>query len=353
MSAHVTRCGLRRTDPVHVPSRLWLVTVLVAVGACGSVSEPGSAVPEIAVHSSLGGTEYVQAAAVATIVEKHTSMRAFAEPTRSHVSAMPLFQEQALDFIFVSQAEIHLANRGTEYYKPVGPTPMRIVAAGTEIMFSLFTSPDTGIATIEDLAGHKVMWDTKTVGVFYWAGKYLLDYYDLHDRIVSIPSPAPVDRAEALRAGQVHAYACSTQFQAMEIIRNSVGLRMLDIPADAAAWVHEQYPALYAAICPAGYNGGMVTRDVPVLAASTALQARADLDDEIVYEVLTAIYNHFDEFAASHPTLQAMSLERAVSLNSINPYHAGAIRFYTDRGVWSPDATAMQQRLLGELDAMR
>ena len=72
------------------------------------------------------------------------------------------------------------------------------------------------------------MWDTKAVGVFYWAGKYLLDYYDLHDEIVSIPSPVPADRAEALRAGQVDAYACSTQYQAMEIIHSSVGMRMLD-----------------------------------------------------------------------------------------------------------------------------
>ena len=271
-------------------------------------------VPEIAVNSSLSGTEYVQASAVAAIVEKHTPMRAFAEPTRSHVSAMPLFQSGDLDFIFVSQSEMHLANRGAEYYAPVGPTPMRVVAAGTEIMFGLFTTPDSGIERIEDLAGRKVMWDTKTVGVFYWAGKHLLDYYDLHDAIVSIPSPAPADRAEALKAGQVDAYACSTQYQAMEIIHSSVGMRMLDIPPEAAEWVHERYPALYPAMCPAGYNGGMVARDVPVLAASTALQARADLDDDVVYQVLAAIYDHFDEFSSAHPGVSSI-FRRSVAVS--------------------------------------
>ena len=331
-------------------SRAWLACgLLVTLGACAPADAPSVAVPEIAVNSSLSGTEYVQASAVAAIVEKYTPMRAFAEPTRSHVSAMPLFQRGDLDFIFVSQSEMYLATRGEEYYAPVGPTPMRVVAAGTEIMFSMFTTPESGIARVEDLAGRKVMWDTKTVGVFYWAGKHLFDYYDLHDEIISIPSPAPADRAEALRAGQVDAYACSTQYQAMEIIHSSVGMRMLDIPPDAAAYVHAQYPALYPAICPAGYNGGLVTRDVPVLAASTALQARADLSDDVVYLVLEAIYDHFDEFALAHPTLSSMSLDRAVSLDSINPYHAGAIRFFTDRGVWSAEADAMQQRLLGEL----
>jgi len=266
---------------------------------------------------------------------------------------MPLFQEKKLDMIFVSQAEMYLANRGTEYYKSVGKTPMRVVAGGTEIMFDFFTSPKTGITKIEDMAGKKVMWETKSAGVFYWAAKYLLDYYKIRDKVVSIPSPKPSDRAQALKMGRVSAYSCSTQYQAMEIIYNSVGLRMLDIPKDAADWINKQYPPLYHAICPKGYNGGMVKRDVPVLAAGTALQARANLEDHVVYTVLEAIYDHLDEFAKAHPTLKSMTLDRAVSLNSINPYHAGAIRFYKDRGVWTKEADVMQQRLLKALGADR
>ena len=239
---------------------------------------------------------------------------------------MPLFQDDDLDFIFVSQSEMYLANRGDEYYESVGPTPMRVVAAGAEIMFAFFTTPDSGIETIEDLVGRKVMWETPASGVFYWAAKHVLDSYGIRDDVISIPSPAPVERAEALKTGRVDAYACSTQFQAMEIIHGSVGLRILDIPLETAEWVNERYPALCPAICPTGYNGGMVTRDVPVLAASTALQARASLEDDVVYTVLEAIYDHFDEFSATHPSLDDMTLDRAVSLRSINPYHTGAIR---------------------------
>ncbi len=303
---------------------------------------------DVVVNSSLGGTEFVQAAAIASIIEKYTPWRGFAEPTKSHVAAMPLFQEHQLDFIFVSQSEMDLANRGAEYYEAVGRTPMRVVAAGAEIMFSFFTSPDSGIVRIEDLAGRKVMWETQTSGVFYWAAKHVLDRYGMLDEVISIPSPAPSERAEALKTGRVDAYACSTQFQAMEIINSSVGMRMLDIPLDTAEWVNERFPALYPAVCPRGYNGGIVTRDVPVLAASTALQARADLEDEVVHGVLEAIYDHFDEFASSHPSLEDMTIDRAVSLRSIVPYHPAAIAFYKERGVWTAEADAMQERLMDE-----
>ena len=335
-------------------ARLAFLCALCSLTACDA-PEPhpdGSVAGEIAINSAQG-TQYVQAAAVATIIEKYTPTKAFVEPTKSHVAAMPLFQRGELQFIFVSQAEMFLANRGAEYYESVGPTPIRVVAAGTELMFSFFTSPKTGVDRIEDLAGRKVMWDTKAGGVFYWAAKYVLDYYDLHDKVISVPSPRPVDRAEALKSGRVDAYACSTQFQAMEILKSSVGMKMLEIPREAADWITKRYPQIYAAMCPKGYNGGMVEQDTPVLAASTALQAHADVDDDTVYAVLDAIYKHFEEFAGLHPTLPDMSLDRAVSLHYTVPYHSGAIRFYKDRGIWTDEAEAMQSRLLRELSATR
>ncbi len=322
--------------------------VFVVAKAASSQQLPG----EVAVNSG-SGTQYVQAAAVAAIIEKYTPMKGFVERTKSHVAAMPLFQEERLDFIFVSQAEMYLANRGAEYYESVGRTPIRNVAAGTEIMFGFFTSSKTGIESIEDMAGRKVMWDTKTSGVFYWAAKHILDYYKIGDKVISIPSPRPVDRAEALRAGRIDAYACSTQYQAMEILHSTVGVRMLDIPRDCAEWINERYPQVYPAVCPKGYNGGIVRRDVPVLAASTALHAGAHIADHVVYAVLEAVYDHVDEFSRMHPTLEQMTLARAVSLRSIVPYHTGAIDFYKKRGVWTAEADEMQRRLLRELGAER
>ena len=55
----------------------------------------------------------------------------------------------------------------------------------------------------------------------------------------------------------------------------------------------------------------------------------------------------------AHPSLESMSLDRAVSLDSINPYHMGAIRFFEDRGMWTAAASRMQERLLRELGATR
>ena len=333
-------------------ARLVLACASLCLLTACSPSEPESTsgLPgEVAINCT-PGTQYVQAAAVATVLEKYTPMKAFVEPTKSHVAAMPLFQRNELEFIFVSQAEMYLANRGSEYYESVGPTPIRVAAAGTELMFTFFTSPRTGIESVEDFAGRKVMWDTKASGVFFWAAKYVLDYYQLHDDIVSVPSPRPVDRAEAVKSGRVDAYASSTQNQAMEILVSSVGMKMLAIPSDAAEWVNEKYPPVYPLVCPKGYNGGMVPEDIPVLGASTALHAHADV---VVYASLEAICDHIEEFAGLHPTVSQMTLARAVSLRSIVPYHSGAIRFFKDRGVWTEEAEAMQQRLLEELSTSR
>src|SRR5688572_98578 len=122
--------------PVLAPARVLAAALIAASAGCGApdrsaADAAASGLPsEVTVNSSNEGVAYVQAAAIASMIEKHTPMKGFAEPTRSHVAAMPLFQQKRLDFIFVSESEMHLANRGGEYYADVGRTPMRIVAAG-------------------------------------------------------------------------------------------------------------------------------------------------------------------------------------------------------------------------------
>jgi len=132
----------------------------------------------------------------------------------------------------------------------------------------------------------------------------------------------------------------------MEILSSSVVMKMLEIPSECAEQIQSKYPLVYASVCPRGYNGGMVERDEPALAASTALQAHADVDADVVYAALEAIYDHFDEFSRLYATLTEMSIERAVSAHSIVPHHAGAVRFLKDRGVWTEEEHGLIEEAL-------
>ena len=78
-------------------------------------------------------------------------------------------------------------------------------------------------------------------------------------------------------------------------------------------------------------------------AQSTTLLARADIDPQIVYVVIKAIFDHLPFLASIDPDIAEISLDEAL-LGLEMPLHAGAKRYYADR--WgtgaNPPPTAVQ-----------
>jgi len=64
---------------------------------------------------------------------------------------------------------------------------------------------------------------------------------------------------------------------------------------------------------------------------------RADLSDELVYNLTKTLYENWDEILAAAPQWDApgeASLESAPAITSV-PYHPGAVKYYKEMGVWS------------------
>ena len=78
-----------------------IAALLACAGGCAPPPPPEDVglPPEVTVNAGVG-VQYAQAAAVAAVIEKHTPMKAFVEPTKSHVAAMPLFQRPRDGFHF-------------------------------------------------------------------------------------------------------------------------------------------------------------------------------------------------------------------------------------------------------------
>jgi TRAP transporter TAXI family solute receptor len=77
-------------------------------------------------------------------------------------------------------------------------------------------------------------------------------------------------------------------------------------------------------------------KDVTVPQYRDSLVVTTDADEEAVYQILTTIYDNLDEVKAIHSGNKVISLENALVGLSV-PLHAGAVRFYKERGIEIPD----------------
>ncbi len=81
------------------------------------------------------------------------------------------------------------------------------------------------------------------------------------------------------------------------------------------------------------------SEDIASMAQTNALIARADVDEEAVYQILKTVYQHLDFLYGNHPATKAMSLAGALEGLTV-PLHPGAVRYYREAGI------AVPQRLL-------
>jgi len=76
--------------------------------------------------------------------------------------------------------------------------------------------------------------------------------------------------------------------------------------------------------------------DLKGIAVYQGMAIRADLSDDLVYQMTQALYDNWDDILVSAPWWAEpgeASLESAPAMTTLK-YHPGAVRYYKERGVW-------------------
>ena len=84
------------------------------------------------------------------------------------------------------------------------------------------------------------------------------------------------------------------------------------------------------ATIPAGmYNN---ESDVTTFGVGATFVTRADVPDEVVYIVVKAVFDNFDNFKKLHPAFGNLNPEEMISDSLSAPLHDGAAKYYKERG---------------------
>ena len=72
--------------------------------------------------------------------------------------------------------------------------------------------------------------------------------------------------------------------------------------------------------------------DVQTFGVGATIVTSADVPDAVVYTVVKAVFDHFDEFKSLHPAFANLKESEMIRDGLSAPLHPGAIQYYRERG---------------------
>ena len=77
-----------------------------------------------------------------------------------------------------------------------------------------------------------------------------------------------------------------------------------------------------------------------------SIWAYDSVDADVIYSVVKSMHKGFDIYKDMHKAMPKWNINQAVKDPSPVPYHEGAIRYYKEAGVWTPEMDKWQAEQL-------
>ena len=89
-------------------------------------------------------------------------------------------------------------------------------------------------------------------------------------------------------------------------------------------------------VLPQGHHPGRDVSNKPTTSNTFGVGATfvtsADVPDEVVYVVVKAVFDNFEDFKKLHPAFANLKAEEMISDSLRAPLHPGAMKYYKERG---------------------
>jgi TRAP transporter TAXI family solute receptor len=199
--------------------------------------------------------------------------------------------------------------------------------------FTVIARADSGIETFEDLKGKRVnignpgSGQRATMEVVMNALGWTLDDFALASEL------KPAEQSAALGDNKVDAiiYTVGHPNGSIQEATTTVDARIIPVTGPEIDALIADNPYYAAATIPGGMYTG-TDEDVSTFGVKATFVTSADVPDDVVYEVVKAVFDNFDRFKGLHPAFADLTEEEMISAGLSAPLHPGAEKYYKERG---------------------
>jgi TRAP transporter TAXI family solute receptor len=261
-----------------------------------------------------------------------------------------MMKAREIEFAFQSAPEVYRLINAIHPIKKKSRFIRTVAATGNTIFYAIMARNDSGVETIDDLRGKKVTGGMP--GHAWGSGEkesvqaITLEAHGLTAKDMdTIKMSSFREGMLQIKEGRAQVWMAGFTPLYMQVDK-AVGMHVVPYSKKAQDLVEKRVPGIFAGIIPKGRYG--IKADTPALKFSSAFWCHEGLNDELVYAAVKALFDHSDDYAGKGPAIGQWNARNGV-VNPIIPYHAGAIKYYKEKGLWTPELEKRQQQLLAEM----
>jgi TRAP transporter TAXI family solute receptor len=282
-----------------------------------------------------GGVYYPMGGGMANILSKYIPyLEATAEVTSASVDNCLLVGGGKADLALI------MVDVGWDAYQGKGKfkakIPLRTIAVLYPNNMHIVTLEGKGIEKVTDLKGKRVSTGSPGSGTEVKALRVLEAYGLDPDRDMKKDRLGASESAGALKDGKIDAYFWDGGLPTASVtdLGATPGIKIKLIGhGDAIPKMREKYGPLYVkGIIPAKTYPGQDV-DVPIAVVWNLLVCNEKMKGGVAYDVVKTLFEHKPELVTVHREARHIGLEPQAAGASPIPYHPGAVRYFTEKGL--------------------
>ena len=325
-----------RLRPLHGAALVLLAGAGLLAGNAASAQEQRF----ITIGSGgITGVYYPTGGAICRMVSKDRArhgLRCSVESTGGSVYNIDTMRAGELDMAIVQSDLQYKSFKGADDdFQDKGPfEDLRAVFSLHAEPFTVVARANSGIATFDDLKGKRVnvgnpgSGQRSTMEMLMAAKGWTMNDFALVSELKS------AEQAQALCDDKIDAMVFTVGHPSGSIqeATTSCAARLVPVTGPEVDQLLAQNPYDVKSVIPGGMYPGN-DQDVETFGVKATLVTRADVPDDVVYEVTKAVFEHLDEFKKLHPAFASLQKEEMVTQALSAPLHPGAAKYYKEAGL--------------------
>ncbi len=300
--------------------RLWAQETFITIGTGGQT-----------------GVYFVVGQSICKLVNRGTAehgIKCTAPSTGGSIANINAIRQKQMDFgVAQSDWQFHAYN-GTSKFEGQGPfKELRAVFSVHPEPFTVVARADSGIQHFNDLKGKRVnvgnpgSGQRGTMEVVMKELGWTMDDFALASELKS------AEQAQALCDNKVDAIVFTVGHPngSIQEATTLCDSRIVEVSGPVIDKLVEENPYYSYATVPGGmYKGN--PNDVRTFGVRATFVTAAWVSEDVVYQVVKAVFDNFDRFRRLHPAFANLKPEEMITAGLSAPLHPGAVRYYNERG---------------------